>query len=91
LPIILKRSLDKANVQVALGANVTKEQVLAMKPDAVVVATGAVPLGLDIPGISNKNVVQSNDVFTGKAEVKGRTAVIGARLWLYCWRSRGSK
>lgn len=36
---ILKRSLDKANVQVALGANVTKEQVLAMKPDAVVVAT----------------------------------------------------
>ena len=77
---ILKRSLDKANVQVALGANVTKEQVLAMKPDAVVVATGAVPLGLDIPGISNKNVVQSNDVFTGKAEVKGRAAVIGARF-----------
>ena len=77
---ILKRSLDKANVQVTLGAHVTKEQVLAMKPDAVVVATGAVPLGLDIPGISNKNVVQSNDVFMGKAEVKGRAAVIGARF-----------
>jgi 2,4-dienoyl-CoA reductase (NADPH2) len=77
---ILKHSLDKSGVPVTLGAEVTKEQVLAIKPDAVVVATGAVPMGLDIPGILNKNVVQSNDVFTGKAEVKGRAAVIGARF-----------
>jgi 2,4-dienoyl-CoA reductase-like NADH-dependent reductase (Old Yellow Enzyme family)/thioredoxin reductase len=77
---ILKQSLDKACVPVTLGAEVTKKQVLAMNPDAVVVATGAVPLGLDIPGISNKNVVQSNDVFMGKANVKGRIAVIGARF-----------
>jgi len=76
----LKRSLDKAGVPVTLGTEVTKEQVLAMKPDAVVVATGAAPLGLDIPGASNGNVVQSNDVFMGKVGVKGRVVVVGARF-----------
>lgn len=76
----LKRSLDKAGVPVTLGTEVTREQVLAMKPDAVVVATGAVPLGLDIPGATGRNVVQSNDIFTGKAEAKGRVVVVGARF-----------
>jgi len=76
----LKRSLDKADVPVTLGTEVTKEQVLAMKPDAVVVATGAVPLGLDIPGATGRNVVQSNDIFTGKVEAKGKIVVVGARF-----------
>jgi len=76
----LKRSLDKAGVPVTLGTEVTREQVLAMKPDAVVVATGAVPLGLDIPGSTRSNVVQSNDIFTGKVEAKGRVVVLGARF-----------
>lgn len=76
----LKRSLDKVGIPVILGTEVTKEQVLAMKPDAVVVATGAVPLGLDIPGANNSNVVQSNDIFTGKVEAKGRVVVVGARF-----------
>jgi 2,4-dienoyl-CoA reductase-like NADH-dependent reductase (Old Yellow Enzyme family)/thioredoxin reductase len=76
----LKHSLDKAGVPVILGTEVTKEQVIAMKPDAVVVATGAVPLGLDIPGSTRSNVVQSNDIFTGKVEAKGRVVVLGARF-----------
>jgi 2,4-dienoyl-CoA reductase-like NADH-dependent reductase (Old Yellow Enzyme family)/thioredoxin reductase len=76
----LKRSMDKAGVPVILGTEVTKEQVLAMKPDAVVVATGAVPTGLDIPGATGKNVVQSNDVFMGKVEAKGKIVVVGARF-----------
>lgn len=76
----LKRSLDKADVPVTLGTEVTREQVLAMKPDAVVVATGAVPLELDIPGATGRNVVQSNDVFMGKVEAKGKVVVVGARF-----------
>jgi 2,4-dienoyl-CoA reductase-like NADH-dependent reductase (Old Yellow Enzyme family) len=76
----LKRSLDKAGIPVILGTEVTREQILAMKPDAVVVATGAVPLGLDIPGATGRNVVQSNDIFTGKVKAKGRVVVLGARF-----------
>ncbi len=76
----LKRSLDKLRVPVILGTEVTKEQVLKMKPDAVVVATGAVPRGLDVPGATGQNVVQANDVIMGKGEAKGRVVVIGGRF-----------
>jgi 2,4-dienoyl-CoA reductase-like NADH-dependent reductase (Old Yellow Enzyme family)/thioredoxin reductase len=76
----LKCSLDRAGIPVTLGTEVTREQVLAMKPDAVVVATGAVPTGLDIPGATGKNVVQSNDVFMGKVKAKGKIVVVGARF-----------
>ena len=76
----LKRSIDKAGVSVTLGREVTKEHVLEVKPDAVVVATGAVPLRLKIPGANSSHVVQANDVIVGKAEVKGRIVVIGGRF-----------
>jgi len=39
----LRGSLDRLGVPVAMGTEVTREQVLAMKPDVVIVATGAVP------------------------------------------------
>ena len=76
----LKRSLDTSGVPVILGTELTRDKILEMKPDAVVVATGAVPAGLDVPGAAGSNVMQSNDVFTGKARVEGRVAVIGARF-----------
>ena len=77
---LLKRSLTDFNVPVKLGAEMTKEKILKMKPDAVVVATGAVPVALDVPGMDRKNVVQSNDVLMGKVKVKGRAVVIGGRF-----------
>ena len=76
----LKRSLNKCGVTVTLGTEVTKERVLEMNPDAVVVATGAVPLRLNIPGADSNHVVQANDVIMGKAEVKGSVVVIGGRF-----------
>jgi 2,4-dienoyl-CoA reductase (NADPH2) len=78
----LQRSLVDLKVPVKLDTEMTKEKILKMKPDAVVVATGAVPVGLDVPGIDRKNVVQSNDVLTGKVKVKGRAVVIGGRSTL---------
>jgi len=76
----LRRSLDRCEVTVTLGTEVTKERVLEMNPDAVVVATGAVPLRLNIPGADSNHVVQANDVIMGKVEAKGRVVVIGGRF-----------
>lgn len=76
----LKRSLDQYHVPVNLGTEVTKELVLEMKPDAVVVATGAIPKGLSVPGSMRHNVVQANDVISGEVEVKGKVVVIGGRF-----------
>jgi 2,4-dienoyl-CoA reductase (NADPH2) len=76
----LERSLREEGVRVTTGVEVTKEMVLESKPDAVVLATGASPAGLNVPGATGKNVVQGHDVIAGKAEVKGKAVVVGGRF-----------
>jgi 2,4-dienoyl-CoA reductase-like NADH-dependent reductase (Old Yellow Enzyme family)/thioredoxin reductase len=75
----LKRGLEKAGVPVKMNTTVTKELVKNAKPDAVVVATGAVPSTLDIPGITGENVVQANDVILGKKKAGQSVVVVGGR------------
>jgi pyruvate/2-oxoglutarate dehydrogenase complex dihydrolipoamide dehydrogenase (E3) component len=65
---------------VITGVEVTKKMVLEMKPDVVVVATGAVPVGLNVPGADGRNVVQGHDVIAGRAPVKGKAVVVGGRF-----------
>ncbi len=76
----LERSLKKSSVKVKLKSEITRDDVIEIKPDAVVVATGAVPCSLPIKGADGKNVVQANDIITGKAKVKGKCVVIGGRF-----------
>jgi len=76
----LKRSLDNYGIAVTLRTEVTKGMVAEAKPDAVVVATGAVPLVLNVPGATGPNVVHGHDVIDGKAEAKGRVVVVGGRF-----------
>ena len=75
----LERGLNKAKVTVKLNTEVTPEMVKEAKPDAVVVATGAVPQTLDVEGADGKNVVQAVDVILGKAKVGKRVVVVGGR------------
>lgn len=76
----LQRLLKKYGVQVTLGTEVTREKVIDLKPDAVVIATGAIPTGLRVPGIDGKNVVQGHDVIEGKAKPQGKVVVVGGRF-----------
>jgi NADPH-dependent 2,4-dienoyl-CoA reductase/sulfur reductase-like enzyme len=76
----LERSLEIAGVEVNLKSEITRDDVMEVKPDAVVVATGAVPAKIPVKGIDSKNVVQAIDVITGKAKVKGKCVVIGGRF-----------
>ncbi|MFH1487238.1 MAG: FAD-dependent oxidoreductase, partial [Chloroflexota bacterium] len=75
----LRSGLEKAGVGVFLGKEATVELVKNEKPDAVVIATGAVPRSLDVPGTSGDNVVQAVDVLIGKAKVGRRVVVVGGR------------
>lgn len=73
----LSRQVEKAGVKVELGKEVTPELVEEMKPDAVIVATGASPLVPDdIPGIDKDRVVTAWDVLAGKAATAARNLVI---------------
>jgi len=74
------RGLKRAGVRTTLNTEVTVEMVDTVEPDVVVVATGAQPKGLQVPGATGKNVVQANDVIIGRAEVGERVVVSGGRL-----------
>jgi 2,4-dienoyl-CoA reductase-like NADH-dependent reductase (Old Yellow Enzyme family)/thioredoxin reductase len=57
------------NVNVHLGVTVTPEMVVEQKPDAVIVATGGVPLIPEIPGAESGNVVATRQVLLDEVEV----------------------
>lgn len=66
-----KSQIDKSGVTVKLGVEATTEQLLADKPDVVIVATGSVPKkhpvgGADGPAIFNVVQVLNNEAELGK-------------------------
>ena len=75
----LKQGLIKAGVHVILNQAVTPEFVKQKKPDVIILATGATPAKLNVPGAEAKNVVQATDVICGKADVGNRVVVVGGR------------
>jgi NADPH-dependent 2,4-dienoyl-CoA reductase/sulfur reductase-like enzyme len=76
----LERSLAALEVPVTLNSEITREKVQAISPAICILATGAVPLGLDLPGAVAGNIVQANDVVQGKSQADGRLVVIGASV-----------
>jgi len=64
-------------VKVVLGKEVTIEDIKMMKPDAVVLATGGVPIKPNIPGIDGENVVFAWDVLKGSVNVGDNVLVVG--------------
>ncbi len=71
--------LDKTGVKVTLNREVTRQFVKQTKPDVVILATGAKPKTLDVPGAEGNNVLQAVDVIIGKANVGDSVVVIGGR------------
>jgi len=59
----------KYGVDFRFGTKADAEQVLAEKPDVVILATGGEPSIPDIPGIDNPQVATANDVLLGKIDV----------------------
>ena len=72
--------LTKYGVDVRRDTKVTAEAVRKEAPDAVILATGALPLRPPIPGIDRPEVVQAKDVLTGCAFVGLRVAVLGGGM-----------
>ena len=76
----LARRLQWAKVKVTLNKEVDAHFVQQIKPDVVVLATGASQKLIDISGVHGKNVVMASDVLTGKVNVGQEVVVIGGRL-----------
>ena len=68
----LERQLALTGVRVHLGHEVTRQEILAMAPDAVVCATGVKPSAPPIPGV--ERAVNAKRILEG--EPAGKTVVI---------------
>ena len=76
----LSNQLKKIGVKVNLGQEVDKELIYKAKPDAVVIATGAVPYKLFTPGAEKKHVCNYLDILGGNITPGKRVAVVGGKL-----------
>ncbi len=70
----LRAELAAMGVPMHLGVEVDEAAIEAFAPDAVVIATGAKPLELPIPGL--ENAVFAEDVLLGKVAVKPGPVVV---------------
>lgn len=76
----LVRQVYAVGVKVELGKEATLESVRQLRPEAVVVATGAIPIVPNIPGIDSGKVFSALQVLGGEVDAGGRVAVIGGEL-----------
>ena len=73
----LERQLELSGVTVVLNSIVDDQLLKDAKPDAVILATGGVPIKPAIQGVDLPHVVQAWDVLTEKVITGRRVVVIG--------------
>jgi 2,4-dienoyl-CoA reductase-like NADH-dependent reductase (Old Yellow Enzyme family)/thioredoxin reductase len=76
----LEVQLKNSHVDIRLGTEVTSRLVQEIKPDAVIVATGAIPALPFTPGVNKPHVHSAVDVLDQRVSLEGKTAIIGGGL-----------
>ena len=72
-----ENEMVRTGVEVRLGTRADVATIKALEPDAVVIATGAVPrVPHDVAGLDLPHVVQGWEVMLGKATVGNRVAIV---------------
>lgn len=75
----LPRELKKRGVEVKLNKEITVKDIDAMKPDAVVIATGSHLTVPHIPGATGANVVSLEDYHLEKKPIGNTVVVLGGQ------------
>lgn len=68
---------ESGKLEIHVGKRLSAEEVVALKPDVAIVATGAQPIHVELPGADSLTVVQSWDVLSHAVETGERVVVIG--------------
>lgn len=71
---------EKYGVKIKMNTNVTPEIVSNESPDVVILATGAIPLVLPIPGIKESGLIHAVDLLDGKASCGKNVLVVGGGM-----------
>ena len=72
-----EEEIDRLRIKVKLNKKVTPDTIKKLSPDVVILATGASPAILPIPGAKCANVVTANDVLAGTVSAGDTVVVIG--------------
>jgi 2,4-dienoyl-CoA reductase-like NADH-dependent reductase (Old Yellow Enzyme family)/thioredoxin reductase len=71
----------RAGVRICLGETITAEKLKKGQPDAIVLATGSIPLSVAFPGLEHTRWALASEVLEGEIEVDTPTVlVIGGGL-----------
>jgi 2,4-dienoyl-CoA reductase (NADPH2) len=73
----LQRQLARSSINVFVNQPVDEALIEKEKPDTVILATGAMPITLPIPGVELPHVVQAWDVLQDKVPTGKRVVIIG--------------
>ncbi len=76
----LTKQVEKLGIRIKLSEEVTAKSIEEDKPDVVIVATGATPIILDIPGVKGSNVFTALEVLANSNLVAERVIIIGGGL-----------
>ncbi|AJH01625.1 NADH oxidase [Clostridium beijerinckii] len=71
---------EQYGVKVRMNTEVTTAILEAEKPDAVIIATGAKPLVLPIPGINESGLIHAVDLLDGKESCGEKVLVVGGGM-----------
>ncbi|UOG62076.1 FAD-dependent oxidoreductase [Leptospira noguchii] len=72
-----KNELKNLGVEIQLGHHATLDSIYALKPDAVIFATGVKPREFHLPGIEKKKTASYVDYLSGKFQPGNKVAIIG--------------
>jgi 2,4-dienoyl-CoA reductase-like NADH-dependent reductase (Old Yellow Enzyme family)/thioredoxin reductase len=73
--------VTRTGVELHMSTHITAQMVLSLHPDAVIVATGGIPLTIPFPGIEETRFLLASDLLNGVGQVETPTAfVIGGGL-----------
>lgn len=73
----LEKQLKKLHVKIHTGVEVDSVFMEKEHPDAVILATGGLPIMPDLPGIDSKNVCLASSVLEGKTPLGRNVVIIG--------------
>lgn len=71
---------EQYGVKIRMNTRVTPEMISAEAPDVVIIATGATPLVLPIPGINESGVINAVDLLDGKESCGQKVLVVGGGM-----------
>ena len=73
----LKIQVNKSGIKVKTGTEATPELIKKLKPEVVILATGATHTMPDIPGIKGNNVATACEILLGEKKAGGKVVVVG--------------